>query len=201
MVKQFMKWKMNLLIILLLCAVMVIGNTGLPALADGDLPDSNEMTEEDFFIRLTGLDPYTQELALYDLIKEQTEKGRDLTIDELQVIRKKYEKDTIPTPTPQPTPSVKPEYKLSNVSYNGKAVTGKLLHADGTGFAQKPRVKVTFYIVGNYYMATNGIIEEDGSFEVGGVGPIQYITIVAFDSKPDGGMDRFDATELFVTEQ
>ena len=112
-----------------------------------------------------------------------------------------------PTPKPTEAPTSKPtndpasaaQYTLSDVSYNGKAIVGKLLHTDGTGFAQKLRVKVTFYIVGNYYMSTYGIIEEDGSFEVGGVGPIQYITIVAFDSKADGGTDRFDATELFVT--
>ncbi len=103
-------------------------------------------------------------------------------------------------PTNTPSSEVKPEYKISEVSYNGKAVVGKLLHKVGTGNAEKLRVKVTFYIVGNYYMSTNGIIEEGGIFEVGGVGPIQYITVVAYDNTQNGEMNRFDVAELFVTE-
>ena len=82
------------------------------------------------------------------------------------------------------------------MTYDGEKFTGKLVHVEGTGIAKKLRVRATFYIVGNYYMGTSVDVEEDGSFEVDAVGPIEYITVVAYDKDVDGS--RFDATDLVV---
>lgn len=105
-------------------------------------------------------------------------------------------------PTPQPTgtplPTAKPEYKINTVSYNGKAVTGVLTHTSGTAEANNLKVRVTFFITGNYYMATAGLVESDGSFEVEGVGPIEYISIIAIENNKDGGRTTYDAAELFI---
>lgn len=101
----------------------------------------------------------------------------------------------ITDPTEAPVDN-KPQYSFSGVTYNGKNFSGKLVHAEGTGTAEKLRVRVTFFIAGNYYMATSADVEEDGSFELDAVGPIEYITAVAYDRAGDGS--RFGATDLTV---
>ena len=96
--------------------------------------------------------------------------------------------------------SDKPQYKLTEVKYEGSEVTGKVVHQDGTPVAEKVKVRVTFYIVGNYYMATSYTVGKDGTFKVMGVGPIIYITVIA-NAVSDSGNIKLDAAELFVTAE
>jgi hypothetical protein len=70
------------------------------------------------------------------------------------------------------------KYTLTALAYNGQSVTGKLVHAEGTAEVKDLTVRVTFFLAGNYYMATIGDIEADGTFSVDGVGPIEYISVV-----------------------
>ena len=93
--------------------------------------------------------------------------------------------------------SDKPVYKLTDVSYNGKDVTGKVVHQDGTPVVDKIKVRVTFYIIGNYYMATSYTVAADGSFKITGVGPIMYITVLA-NAVSESGNTRLDVAEIFV---
>jgi hypothetical protein len=72
-----------------------------------------------------------------------------------------------------------PKYAVSAITYDGQSVKGKLVHDEDTLDATNINVRVTFFIEGNYYMATIGEVEADGSFSVDGVGPIEYISIVA----------------------
>jgi len=58
-------------------------------------------------------------------------------------------------------------------------VKGKLVHDEDTLVATNINVRVTFFIEGNYYMATIGEVNADGTFAVDGVGPIEYISVVA----------------------
>ena len=92
----------------------------------------------------------------------------------------------------------KPEYSLSGITYDHQNVRGRLVHKDGTGYAGRLKVRVTFFITGNYYMATAADVEKDGSFEVEGVGPIEYITALAFDKEGDG--TTFCAADLIVSD-
>ena len=48
-----------------------------------------------------------------------------------------------------------PQYKLTDVSYDGKDVTGKVVLTGGDAFDGKLKVRVTFSIIVNYYMATS----------------------------------------------
>ncbi len=93
-----------------------------------------------------------------------------------------------------------PKYTLTDVKYDGKDVTGKLVHADGTPVAEKIKVRVTFYIVGNYYMATSYTLKEENgyTFAITGVGPIVYITVMA-NAIEGEKTTRLDAQEIFVT--
>ena len=106
----------------------------------------------------------------------------------------------IPTmnPTNTPTPEAEPEYIITNTDYNSSAVVGKLIHVNGTGFVEKLWVRVTFFIVGNYYMATVGEVNENGDFEVEGVGPIEYITVLAYGNNEENGRNIFGAVELYI---
>jgi hypothetical protein len=72
-----------------------------------------------------------------------------------------------------------PKYAVTALAYNGKTVTGKLVHDEDTLKATNINVRVTFFIEGNYYMATIGEVAADGTFAVDGVGPIEYISVVA----------------------
>ena len=90
------------------------------------------------------------------------------------------------------TVATQPQYKLTDVSYDGKNVTGKVVHVDGTPVAEKVNVRVTFFIFDNYYMATSQTAKEDGSFSITGIGPIEYITVLARAVVADG-YQRLDA--------
>ena len=96
-----------------------------------------------------------------------------------------------PQATPTPAPTEKPEetkeaqYTLTDPSYVGNEVTGKIIHVDGTPFAEKLRVRVTFYIEGGYYMAATCEVDKEGSYAIIGVGPIIYITVAALDNGPN----------------
>ena len=92
---------------------------------------------------------------------------------------------------------IPPKYALQNVRYDGNAVTGKLLRTEGTYHAENLFVRVTFFVTGNYYMSTVGEIEPDGSFEVEGVGPIEYITVLAVGSD-NGTGKNYDGKEIFL---
>jgi hypothetical protein len=70
------------------------------------------------------------------------------------------------------------KYTLTDLAYNGQTVTGKLVHAEDTKEAENLYVRVTFFLANNYYMATIGEVEADGTFSVDGVGPIEYISLV-----------------------
>jgi hypothetical protein len=71
-----------------------------------------------------------------------------------------------------------PKYSVSALAYNGQTVTGKVAHTPDTKEAEGLTIRVTFFLAGNYYMATIGDIEADGTFSVDGVGPIEYISVV-----------------------
>ena len=75
--------------------------------------------------------------------------------------------------------TVPAKYALKNVHYDGQNVTGSLKQTEGNAPAKDLAVRVTFFITGNYYMATSAEVEADGSFEVEGVGPIEFITLAA----------------------
>ena len=98
-------------------------------------------------------------------------------------------------PTEEPADD-KPQYSFNGVTYNGQTFSGRLVHTEGTGTARKLKVRVTFFITGNYYMSTTVDVEEDGSFEVDAVGPIEYIVTIGYDKGVDGS--RFDSTDLVV---
>ena len=98
---------------------------------------------------------------------------------------------------PPETPNT-PRYDFSDVKYDGHAVMGKLTHTEGTGEAKTLSVRITFFITGNYYMATVGETAEDGSFTVEGVGPIEYISIRAFDQAAGENAPSCGATEILV---
>lgn len=89
------------------------------------------------------------------------------------------------------------EYKLQNLLYNGKAVTGKVAHTGGTAEGDSLSVRVTFFITGNYYMATVAEVEADGSFIVEGVGPIEYISVLAL-GEENGQSKTYSSGEIFV---
>lgn len=72
-----------------------------------------------------------------------------------------------------------PKYSVTALSYDGQSVKGKLVHDEDTLEATNINVRVTFFIEGNYYMATIGEVAADGSFSVDGVGPIEYISVLA----------------------
>ena len=95
-----------------------------------------------------------------------------------------------PTATPKPArtprPTKNPAYSLKNISYNGTVLSGTLEHHADTPEDPTLSLRVTFYIQGNYYMATTAEIESDGSFSVEGVGPIMYITLAAMGTVSDG---------------
>lgn len=75
--------------------------------------------------------------------------------------------------------TAEPKYAVTELAYNGSTVTGKLVHDEDTLPAANLNVRVTFFIEGNYYMATIGEVAADGTFSVDGVGPIEYISVVA----------------------
>ena len=93
--------------------------------------------------------------------------------------------------------SAAPKYKLTDVKYTGMELTGKLVHQDGTPVAEKIKVRGTFYIVGNYYMATSATADADGNFKITAFGPIIYITALAYVANADGTTTRLDVTELY----
>ena len=47
--------------------------------------------DTNFWEWFVNLDPYTMELVLFDVVRETQEKGRELTEEELNEIRAKYE--------------------------------------------------------------------------------------------------------------
>jgi hypothetical protein len=97
-------------------------------------------------------------------------------------------------------PAKDPKYTMT-ASYNGTAVTGKLVHDEDTLEAPVKFVRVTFYVEGNYYMATMAEVEADGTFSVDGVGPIVYITAVATGNSsvnPEDVQTIAPAVEIFV---
>ena len=72
-----------------------------------------------------------------------------------------------------------PKYSVTGLTYDGQTLKGKLAHDEDTLEAETLNVRVTFFMTGNYYMATIGEVAADGSFSVDGVGPIEYISVVA----------------------
>ena len=71
-----------------------------------------------------------------------------------------------------------PKYTITALTYDGMSVKGKLVHDEDTLTADELTVRVTFFLSGNYYMATIGEVEADGTFTVDGVGNIEYISLV-----------------------
>lgn len=91
-----------------------------------------------------------------------------------------------------------PKYTLTELNYNGRNVTGKVVHDDSTPAAEKVRVRVTFFLEGNVYMATYRTCSADGSFEIMGVGPILYISVRAISVDSDGSTATLDAGEIVL---
>jgi hypothetical protein len=96
------------------------------------------------------------------------------------------------------TASGEPKYTLTDVKYDGKNVTGKLVHTDGTPVFEKISVRVTFFIFNNFYMATSQTVKADGTFSITGVGPIEYITALARGVNADGTYTRIGAAEIVL---
>ena len=96
------------------------------------------------------------------------------------------------------------DYKLVDVKFEGTMLTGKIEHVDGTEFAEKLGVRVTFFIEGNVYMTTAATIYEDGTFEAEGAGVIEHVTVAAYATNkvvnPQGLKDVtcFGSTEFDV---
>lgn len=90
------------------------------------------------------------------------------------------------------------KYSLSGVSYNGRIVSGNLVLVEGSGTDRVLQVRVTFFIVGNYYMATVGEVDNTGHFEIEGVGPIEFISVVAFESNGDGQTQNHGSSSIDV---
>lgn len=120
-----------------------------------------------------------------------------------------------PTPTPAPTPAPtatpkpartprptkNPAYSLKTVSYDGQTLTGVLQHHSDTPEDPTLSLKATFYIRGNYYMATTAEIESNGAFSVEAVGPIVYITLIATGTVSDGHQSSaftYSTGEMFL---
>lgn len=103
-----------------------------------------------------------------------------------------------PTAAPKPTekPGKDPVYRLTAIHYDGKAVIGHLEHEKGTLPANELGARVTFFITGNYYMATVGEVDEAGDFSIEGVGPIEYISVVVYDHRRDGSTINFATAEI-----
>ena len=72
-----------------------------------------------------------------------------------------------------------PKYNVIDLAYDGQLLTGKVVHVEDTLESEELTVRVTFFLAGNYYMATIGEVEADGTFAVEGVGPIEYISVQA----------------------
>ena len=92
------------------------------------------------------------------------------------------------------------QYKLAQVHYDGSVIRGKLLPLNSGEISGDERVRITFYISGNSYMATMAETEADGSFEVEAVGPIEYITLLALRQEAAGSPPPLDAMELFIMQ-
>lgn len=94
--------------------------------------------------------------------------------------------------------TAEPKYTLTDVKYDGKDISGKVVLVDGTSAYEKITVNVTFFIFNNYYMATSQTVKKDGTFSITGVGPIEYITALARGVNADGTYTRLAAAEVFV---
>jgi len=101
--------------------------------------------------------------------------------------------DTLTTTATTTTAEAK--YTLTDVKYDGKNVTGRVIHVDGTAVVEKISVRITFFIFNNYYMATSQTVRADGTFSITGVGPIEYITVLARAVTEDG-YSRLDAAAI-----
>ena len=97
------------------------------------------------------------------------------------------------------TAAAEPKYSITDVKYDGRNVTGKVVLVDGTSAYEKISVRVTFFIFNNYYMATSQTVKEDGTFSITGVGPIEYITALARGVNADGSYTRLAAAEIDLT--
>ncbi len=82
--------------------------------------------------------------------------------------------------SPEPAPIVPPAYHLTDVTYDGRILSGRLVQTAGSVQADSPIIRVTFFITGNYYMSTTCEAESDGSFLVEAVGPIEFISLSAY---------------------
>lgn len=83
-------------------------------------------------------------------------------------------------------PEADPGYSFANVSFDGTAVTGQLLHTAGTPDADRVYVRVTMFMSNGAYMI--GVVEADKdgdnlTFEMGASGDFAYITLVATGTK------------------
>ena len=105
------------------------------------------------------------------------------------------------TPVPSPQPEEEIVYALKNAQYDGALVTGVLSHDAGKEAEESLQVRVTFFITGNYYMATVAEVEANGSFEVEGIGPIEYITLLAYETARDGSQINHCSAELFIAQE
>ena len=90
-----------------------------------------------------------------------------------------------------------PKYTITDLKYDGQFLSGKVVHDDKTPAVEKIKIRATFFIVGNYYMATSATVKEDGTFIVEAVGPIEYITAIANSVTADGNT-WLTGAELFV---
>jgi len=93
--------------------------------------------------------------------------------------------------------NVQPKYTIQDLKYDGQFLSGKVVHDDATPAVEKIKIRATFFIVGNYYMATTATVRDDGTFMVEAVGPIEYITAIA-NSITAEGTTWLCGAELFV---
>ena len=90
-----------------------------------------------------------------------------------------------------------PKYTIQDLSYDGQFLSGKVVHDETTPTVEKIKIRATFFIVGNYYMATSATVRDDGTFMVEAVGPIEYITAIA-NSITAEGTTWLSGADLFV---
>lgn len=72
-----------------------------------------------------------------------------------------------------------PQYSFSNVNYDGSAITGQLVHREGTGECEQLYVRVTVFLANGSYMTVVIPVDSDLSFEGGASGNFVYVGMVA----------------------
>jgi len=104
------------------------------------------------------------------------------------------------TPAPTEAPAQPPRYLIEGFSYDGAYINGKLTHVEGTAESETLYIRVTLFLRDGSTSIFMGLVDEDGSFELGASGNIAHVTIVVTGTlraiRPDGSWTSFGAQEF-----